>query len=345
MPTWREAGNALRKHFSETSPEQFLQNLRRYCPEMTEGQPLEALNRTEEEYYMGQLILFQSQPSPLPLSAYLASALTGLTPDQRQLVFHLSDIAATVCADQGITLYEPRKQTDPVHHASVEDAAVFRIDRERVLSSDLLIHLCHFPSTGSGEELDFAFNALVPFVLISHSETRVSRMVTGIPSFKVKITYTEPEQFRHALRDCLSEIRPVLEERKLAFSGYDANIIGNNVRLRREELRLTREDVAQNTKPPITVEHLRQIEESTDRFNPSLILLRQIATVLKTTVADLVEPDIGGRVIAALEEWVSGRSAARFGGPSARDRNRIVRRMLLRFIDSLEEDDRNDVTS
>jgi len=345
MPTWSEAASALRKHFSETSPEQFLQNLQRYCPEITEQKPKEALTRIEEEYNMGQLILFQSQPSPLALSAYLASALTGLAPDQRQLVFHLSDIAATVCADQGITLYEPRKQTDPVHHADVEDAVVFRIDRERVLSSDLLIHLCHFPSTGSGEELDFAFNALVPFVLISHSETRVSRMVTGIPSFKVHITYTEPEEFRHALRDCLTEIRPVLEERKLAFSDYDANIIGNNIRLRREELRLSREDLAQNTSPPITVEYLRQIEESTDRFNPSLILLRQIATVLKTTVADLVEPDVSGRVVAALEEWVSGRSAARFSGLSAKDRNRIIRRMLLRFIDSLEEDDRHNDAS
>ena len=206
----------LREHFSNSSLEDFKERLGRYCPEIVEGTAMEESVQSKEDTG-GQLILFRPQSAPLPLEAYLASALSGLSADQRQLVFHLSDIVATVCEDLGISLYEPRKKTDPVHHADVQDAEVFRIDRERVLNSDLLIHLCHYPSTGSGEELDFAYNALVPIILIVHSESKVSRMVTGIPAFKLTITYTEPEDLRHELRDCLLKVRPILEERKMAF--------------------------------------------------------------------------------------------------------------------------------
>jgi hypothetical protein len=67
--------------------------------------------------------------------------------------------------------------------------------------------------------------------------------------------------------------------------------------------------------------------------------LRQIATVLKTTVADLVEPDLSERLLAGLEKWIVGRpAAARFPGVSIKDRNRILRRVLLRLIDSLEQE-------
>jgi transcriptional regulator with XRE-family HTH domain len=327
----------LRRHFAQASPDDFRANVKRYCPEVigseTPHQPI-----AEEASAMGQLILFQPQSSALPLEAYLACALTGLNSDQRQLVFHLSDVVALVCREYGIELYEPRKKTDPVHHADVADADVFRTDRERVLRSDLLIHLCHYPSTGAGEELDFAYSALVPIILISHGESRVSRMITGIPAFKLHIQYTEPEDLRAGLQNALIQARPILEERKMAFSSYDANIVGNRIRLLREELGLTRDEVARSV-PHLTTEALRQVEESTDRLsNPSLLQLRQIATILKTTVADLVEPELSERVLAVLQDWISGKAAARFGGLTIKDRNRILRRVLLRLVDSLETD-------
>jgi transcriptional regulator with XRE-family HTH domain len=282
------------------------------------------------------LVLIRPHPAPLRLSAYLASALTGLTPDQRDVVFSLSDKISLICAEHGIDLYEPRKATDPVHHSSVKDSQVFKIDRDTVLSSDLLVHLCHFPSTGAGEELDFAYSALVPIVLISHGQSRVSRMITGIPSLKILISYNEPDELRAKLHECLLDIRPLLEQRKMAFSKYDANIVGNKIRMLREELGLTREDVVKNL-PHFTIDHLQQVEESSDRLsNPSLLQLRQLATVLKTTVADLAEPDLNQTLIVFLQDWVEGKAAARYSGMTIQDRNRLVRRILLRVIDSLE---------
>src|ERR1044072_1932479 len=179
-----EISKNLEEHFASTSSTEFKDNLLKYCPEISERNSMNNLKETSNEE-PGQLLLFHSHPSPLPLEAYLACALTGLSSEQRQFVIHLSDTVAEVCRQLGINLYEPRKKTDPVHNPEVEDNEVFRIDKERVSGSELLIHLCHFPSTGAGEELIIANDALVPIILISHENNRVSRMITGIPGFKV----------------------------------------------------------------------------------------------------------------------------------------------------------------
>jgi len=329
----------LGAHFRETSEQEFAQNVNHLCPDVQPCSSKENMITAQTGGAgTGNVILFQRQPAALPLEAYLAYALTNLTEEERSVIFGIADDVASICQSEGINLYDPRKKTDPSHHSDVVDSEVFRIDHERVLKSDLVIHLCHFPSTGAGEELAFAYDALVPIILISRSGTRVSRMVTGIPCFKLHVPYQEPEDLRSELGDRLAEVRPILEQRKLAFSKYDANIIGDKIRFLREELRLTREDIARNA-PHITVPMLKQIEESSDRVsNPSIIQLREVAALLKTTVADLVEPDLSERVIAALQDWVSNRSAARFDGLSVKDRNKIVRRILLRVIDSLEQE-------
>ena len=286
---------------------------------------------------MGQLKLFDPKDSKVCLNAYLACALTGLDKDQRHLVFQLSDITSLICNKHGIDLYEPRKATDPVHHPDVSDTEVFKTDRERVLNSDLLIHLTHYASTGSGIELEFANSALLPLLLVARDEDRVSRMITGIPGFKVHLSYSEPEEFRNKLDNCLSQIKPILLERKLSFSEYDINIVGARIQYFREELGLSRQELS-DLLPSLTGDQLNQIEENKDKIsNPNLLQLRQLATVLKTTVADLVEPNLESFVLSSLHDLMVPQEskAARYG--TSRDKNKILRRVLLRVIDSLED--------
>lgn len=190
-----------------------------------------------------------------------------------------------MCRVHHINLYELRKAgTDPIENPDVVASSVFRIDRERVLRSDLLIHLCHFPSTGAGEELGFAYSALIPIVLVAHHDTHVSRMVTGIPSLTIKLTYRETQDLERQLDDCLFQLRPLLEQRKMAFSKYDVNVVGDKIRMLREELGLTRADVAKAI-PELTVEHLQLVEESIDRLSdPSLMLMRQTTRLDRTGI-------------------------------------------------------------
>ena len=336
------AGNVLRGHFAQGNADFGDRAIQAGGPRQPRGElvPLPGLSGTFEADE--SVRIYNDTPiARVPLEAYLASALTGLSGSDRGLVFQLSDTVGLVCSDAGIELYEPRKKTDPVHHAEVPDSEVFHLDREKVIASDLVIFLSHFPSTGAGEELDIAFNALVPILVISHAETKVSRMVTGIPGLVRQISYEEPEDLRSSLAAELAEIRPLLEQRKLALGTYDANIVGDRVRILRQEQGLTRKQIAQaaSARAPMSEEFLTRLESSTDRdANPSLLQLRELAFALKTTVADLVEPSLEGIILDRLSRWVGDTSAARFEGMSTKDRNRILRRLLLRMIDSLEND-------
>jgi transcriptional regulator with XRE-family HTH domain len=284
-------------------------------------------------------VLVHPRPKRVPLSAYLASALTGLSKVEKALIVHLSDIVSIVCRAVEIDLYEPRKKTDPVHNAEVPDTEVFKTDRERVVSSDLLIHLCHFPSTGSGEELSFAYDALVPIILIAPGDQRVSRMVTGIPSVKIEIRYQEPEDLRGMLEDRLWEIRPLLEQRRLTMNEFSENVVGAKIKDLRLEENLSREDLA--SRVGLTPEGLANIEDNIDTVaNPSLTTLRLVATALKTTVAELVNPDYNESILASLQSILNEKAssvAARFRGLSDKDRRALMRRFLVRLLHDLEE--------
>jgi len=55
-------------------------------------------------------------------------------------------------------------------------------------------------------------------------------------------------------------------------------------------------------------------------------------------VADLVEPDLGERIIVLLNDWVAGRTAARFSGLPSKDLKRVFRRVMYRYLDELDKE-------
>ena len=333
MASPENAENMLVQHFRQISLEEFKDRYDKYTGADSSIQLRESSDQLPKD-----IILSQGQAAPLPLDGYLASALTNLSEDQREHLFAVSDVISTVCQDLAIEVYEPRKSTDPIQHADVSAEEVFNRDRERVLESDLIIHVADYASTGAGEELDFALAALIPIILVSKGDSVVSRMVLGIPALKLSVSYTTLDELRVELAQQLAQIRPILEERKMSFSKFDANIIGNRVRVLREEAQLTREELASSSKGLLTVDRLRVIEENSDKVsNPSLLELRALAALIKTTVADLTEPDFSERVSVMLQEWLDGRVAARHG-MTRNDRNRIITRILLRVIDDLQRE-------
>lgn len=328
-----DAQQQLAEHFQQVSLEEFKERYDNYIGSQ-KMLPQVALPSTGGR----EVFLSQKEAAPLQLDAYFASALTGLDAEQREALFAVADLVATVCKELDITLYEPRKSTDPVLHPEVSPKEVYHRDREIVLACDLVIHIADYASTGSGEELDFAQAALIPIVLLSRGDSVVSRMVLGIPGLKLVVTYNTLDELGTELRQSLTEIRPILEERKLSFSDFDTNIVGNKVRLLRQEAHLTREDLVLNSGGLLTIERLREIEENRDKVsNPSLLELRALSVFLKTTVADLAEPDLEERVRVMLHEWLDGKAEARYG-MSRSDRNRILSRILLRILDDLQKE-------
>ena len=327
----QEAQEILTAHFKQVTLDEFTELRDRYV-----GEPSSALVPIVEAPIPSEAILYRPQSAQFELNAYLASALTALTSTEREHVDTVSDIAELVCRDLGIKLYQPRNVTDPVNNSEVSSGDVFDLDRERVLGSDLVIHIADYASTGSGEELDFALNALIPIVLIAHGESKVSRMVTGIPALKLMIKYNDLTELENQMREGLTEIRPVLAERKLAFSEFDKNIVGNKIRNLREDSRLTRKQVAGEIEDLLSEQRIAQIEENLDSVsNPTLMELRCVATILKTTVAELVEPDLAEHVIKVVKDLMLGNVAGRYG-TSSKDQRAMVSSMLHRLLVALD---------
>lgn len=281
-----------------------------------------------------QLSLFQSSPTPLPLNAYLACALTGLEDQARQTIFKISDLIAEICEDNNIDLYQPRKSTDPVEHKDISAIDVYQNDKARVLASDLLVHLCHYPSTGAGAELEFARAALLPILLVSPNDIQISRMVLGIPSLQIEIRYDSFDSLQSQLQNALFDLLPLLEARKLAFSKYKVNLVGNKILEIRQKQNLTRSEVSQASNN-LTEGRISEIETKCDlESNPSLVELREIATILKTTVSEVVEPNFARQVLIELKAWTEGREAAR-DFISADDQKKMLKALLHRMADNL----------
>ena len=174
----------------------------------------------------------------------------------------MSNSVDEICRSYKIDFYQSKLYTDPAKHADAAAEGISEIDPERVLGSDLLVHPRHHVSSAAGEELVTDTDALLPIILISHGQTPVGRMVTGTPAFKVEIKYTNYDNLRSQIEKALMQIRPVLEQRKMAFAKYKVNIGGNNIRLLTEELGLTREEVTNSAPSLLSLERLCHIEES-----------------------------------------------------------------------------------
>lgn len=323
----------IQEHFDQQDPAEVVRRSRQLMLYPDLGEP-----PAEPTSSRGP-ILVHPRPQRVPLQAYLASALTGLSREQRLLVEHLSDMIGIICRSVDIELYEPRKKTDPVYNPTLSDAEVFKTDRERVLKSDLVIHLCHFPSTGAGEELAFAHEALVPIILVAPGDQAVSRMVTGIPSLKIEIRYQESDQLRRLLEESLVELRPWLEQRRSTKEALAQNVVGAKIKELRLQENLSRDELARRV--GLTADRLASIEDNVDTVsNPSLTTLRLIATELKTTVAELVSPDYEETILASIRSLLTEKAdsvAARFQRISEKDRRALIRRFLIRLLHDMEE--------
>ena len=224
------------------------------------------------------------------INAYLATALTGLSPQERAHVFEMSDVTADVCDEAGISLYQPRAKTDPVHNPAVPDHEVFRRDRRRVRRSDLLIYLADYPSTGAGLELVFAYEALIPIVVLANQSTRVSRMVTGSPGSLFLVRYRSIEEFREALLERFREILPSLMQKRATLRRHNRNRLGERIRVLREARGMSHEDLAREIGAEFfNASQIREWEESSDvESNLNTMYLREIAAALNAKAADLL---------------------------------------------------------
>ncbi len=222
------------------------------------------------------------------MRAYLASALTSLTESERRHTDRASDTVAQVCLSIGVSLYEPRAATDPVHHPDVPDWVVYSLDRERIASSDIVLFLSNHASTGSGQELVIAQQYLIPIFVLAETGRRVSRMVTGMPGVVEFLQYESLTSLAEILRARLRELVDSEWRTRLNVAAHYDMGLGRRIRSRRTTLGLSRAELAARLSPAVSEQDVEQWEAASDfELNPSLVMLRTLAGALEVPVDSL----------------------------------------------------------
>lgn len=118
---------------------------------------------------------------------YVSGALTGVESISSVRKFY-EDIGDT-CKKVGLIPYIPHINTDPIINSDITPSEVFKIDKEKVVNSDLVIAYVGYPSLGVGMEIAYAETNNIPVILLYESGKTVSRFPRGIPNLYGEIQF------------------------------------------------------------------------------------------------------------------------------------------------------------
>lgn len=144
---------------------------------------------------------------------YISGALTDLPDAIRQQYIEFYEAIGRMVESLGLIPYVPHWNTDPVRHKNVTPTEVDTIDRMAVTSAMLVIAVADNPSLGVGIEVEMAYHASKPVVLLCRKEyveqRRISRLIRGNPGVIQEILYTNRDD---ALADLKMFIRSLLKD-------------------------------------------------------------------------------------------------------------------------------------
>ena len=257
--------------------------------------------------------------------AYIASALTGLSLEERARTDRIKARIASACETNEIHPYLPERKTSPQDFPQVPAREVWATDRREALNSDLLILLADGPSTGAGIEFEFARSTLMPVLVVAAEKSSITKMVLGAPAVKEIVRYSNEGEVEEAVSRGLSALWPQIVDRQKLVTKDRANHLGYRIRQIREEHGLSESEFAERL--GTNEEDIEFIETAPDgSLNLSVPGLRLICSVLQVPLELLVqidEPDgsgvFGGEGV--IPSMVSARSHAPNPGT---DRRRLT---------------------
>jgi len=114
--------------------------------------------------------------------AYMSSALTNLTKENRQIVENLNLEIKKACASIDVALYLPQEASNPATHDDTLSAEeVYILDRWRIAEAHFVLLNADCQSFGVGQEAEIACSMGIPLIIFHHKDTKVTRMLKGSP--------------------------------------------------------------------------------------------------------------------------------------------------------------------
>ena len=143
------------------------------------------------------IILPNQGPIVMTKIIYISGALSDVPENDRNTYLTFYERLGAVVESAGLIGYVPHKNTDPVRHKDVTPREVDLIDRSAVMLSILVVAVADNPSLGVGIEVEMAYHAAKPVVLLCQQDRvaarRISRLVRGNPAVIHEIVYDAQE--------------------------------------------------------------------------------------------------------------------------------------------------------
>lgn len=123
---------------------------------------------------------------------FFAGPLTELVDKEKTKAFYRK--LATVAQDNGYEWFWAFLHgTDPEKNPDVPAGVVYKTDLAELAKCDLMVAYVGEPTTGTGQEIEYAKEHNIPVYLLQEKGKRLTRMVLGSPNVKGVIEFTSEE--------------------------------------------------------------------------------------------------------------------------------------------------------
>ena len=123
---------------------------------------------------------------------FFGGPLTDLIHKDETKVFY-KELAAVATANGISSYWAFLHGTDPEKNPDVAPSTVYQTDLAELAKSNFMIAYIGEPTTGTGQEIEFARENNIPVYLLFEKGKQVSRMVLGSPNVKGTIEFTSVE--------------------------------------------------------------------------------------------------------------------------------------------------------
>lgn len=121
---------------------------------------------------------------------FFAGPLTDLKDPEKTKAFYVK--LAHVAEAQGCDYFWAfLSGTDPIKNPDVPSGEVYKVDMMQLKNSDLMVAYVGEPSTGTGLEIEFAYNHDIPVYLLYEKGKKISRMLRGCPAIKKELVFSD----------------------------------------------------------------------------------------------------------------------------------------------------------
>jgi nucleoside 2-deoxyribosyltransferase len=148
----------------------------------------------------------------IPMRIFFGGPLTDLKNKEETKHFYVH--MAEVAKNNGVlSFWAFLNGTDPIKNPDVPSAIVYETDLSELERSDVMITYIGEPTTGTGQEMEYARTHGIPVYLLYEAGKKITRMLLGSPIVKGEITFSTEEEALLKLDELIKGLKSRYDEK------------------------------------------------------------------------------------------------------------------------------------